>query len=301
MELPTTNRKRRPAVMAGRFYPESPEDCREAVQQMSIIPEAIESQLDGKLIHGGLVPHAGWVCSGRIAGMTIAAMKQRSEARTVFLTGSVHTVQLNQPALDDSDYWQTPIGDVPVDTELRDTLTWLNDFEIIDVAHEREHALEVVLPFLQVAFGEELRIVPCMIPPARRAEQWGRDLGELISNWPEPVLIVVSSDLTHYGADFGLTVAGSTSAGIQWAHEVNDQMVLDQVTAMSPESVVTTCQQYQCACGGGAIAAGMAAAKVLGARQGILLEHTNSAKELSKLGSTHHASSVGYAGAVFSE
>jgi hypothetical protein len=121
----------------------------------------------------------------------------------------------------------------------------------------------------------------------------------VLADWPEPVIMVASSDLTHYGPNYRFTPFGEGERGTQWAHDVNDRALLDEIEALRAESIVRITRQHHSACGGGAIAATMAASAELGATRGIVIEHTDSIRELTSLGYTERANSVGYAGVVF--
>jgi hypothetical protein len=252
----------------------------------------------GVRLVGGLAPHAGWVCSGRVAALTWRALHDHSDAVVIFITGSVHTMDLDRPALDAADAWRTPLGDVLIDTDLRDAIAALDAFDIVDAAHRDEHALEVQLPLAQALWGERLRIVPCMIPPAADAARWGNALGELFRGWREPVLAVGSIDLTHYGPDYRFTPRGIGDEATRWAHEVNDRRLLDSAEHLAADAICTTAKQHHCTCGGGAAAAVVAAAAAMGAARGTVLAHTHSARELAALGYPAGNNSVGYASVV---
>ena len=292
-----TYTKVRPPAVAGRFYDDHASRCAEDAARLCRPPQA-SADLP-QTLYGAMVPHAGWVCSGRIAGMTWAALAEHTPAQTVLLTGSVHTMAVFNPALDTSDAWATPMGPIGVDIELREALGRLDGFEPLDMAHQNEHSLEVQLPMIAAAFGADVKIVPCLIPPADEATDWGRAIGRLLVDWPEPVVMVASSDLTHYGPNYRFTPFGEGEKGTQWAHDVNDRELLNEVEALHPESIVRITRQHHNACGGGAIAATLTAVKQLGASRGVVLEHTDSIRELSAIGYSERANSVGYAGIVF--
>jgi hypothetical protein len=250
-------------------------------------------------LYGAMVPHAGWICSGRIAGATLATLARHTLARTVILTGSVHITQLDGPALDRSDRWRTPMGDVEVDHDLRQAMAQLPDFGVADEAHVYEHSLEVQLPLLIETFGPGVKILPVMIGPDERAIQWGQAIGRLMSQWHSPLVMVASSDMTHYGPNYRFAPAGGGETGRQWATQVNDARLLEMITAMRAEQIVAETETHHNACGGGAIAATIAACRLLGAQRGYLLEHTDSTTEMTPLGYADPNNSVGYAGVVF--
>ncbi|MCK4874192.1 MAG: AmmeMemoRadiSam system protein B [Phycisphaerales bacterium] len=281
---------------AGRFFPGDPRQC--ATEATRFCAPHVDLLLPD-ILYGALVPHAGWAYSGRIAGSTIAALAQHTEARTIVLTGAMHTSDLDWPALDSAGAWASPLGPVAIDETLRDAILQLDDFMCLDQAHELEHSLDVQLPLLQTAFGDRLRIVPCVIPLRRDAARWGRSLGALLAAWREPVAVIASSDLTHYGPSYRFTPHGGGKAGYRWAHQVNDRELLDLIERMAEEDVTAHASKHHSACGAGAIAVMLAACRSLGAGRGYLLEQTDSARELASEGRRDVRDSVGYAGAVF--
>jgi hypothetical protein len=287
-----------PAV-AGRFYPDSPDRCRAVIQQLLESPPVQSAPPLPDRLFAAIVPHAGWVCSGSVAAHTLAALAARTPARTLFLTGSVHTpFPMLGPTLDSADAWHTPLGPIAVDTDLRDALAALPNSSTLDMAHEYEHALEVQLPILHETFGPDIRILPCMIPPHPDAHHWGRAIGNLLKNRRQPVALICSTDLTHYGPNYRFTPHGSGESGRRWAFDINDQRLLDLIQQMKGDAIVPEVHHHHNACGPGALAAVLAAAQSLGASRAYLLEHTDSTAQLAPLGRTDPDNSVGYAGIV---
>lgn len=282
----------REPVVAGRFYEAEPDRLAEHTRRLIdvSVPEAAPRR-----VVGAIAPHAGWVCSGRTAGLALRALAERSGGLTVFMTGSVHTIDLRGAALDDADAWRTPLGEVAVNDELRAALSELPGFGVFEPAHRYEHALEVELPMMQMLWGDELRIVPCMIPPHPEAVMWGEAMGELLADWPEPVALLCSTDLTHYGPNYAFAPEGVGEAGRRWAMEHNDRGLLEQVEALDGAGAMRHATENHSACGGGALAATLAAAGEMGATRGVTLDHTDSTSELKPLGYHDPNNSVGYA------
>jgi AmmeMemoRadiSam system protein B len=172
--------------VAGTFYPADPAELREAVR--------------GYLgARGGLpppkaliVPHAGYVYSGPIAGSGYRRWEGVRGNRVVLL-GPAHRYPLAGLAAHGATSFETPLGRVPVDTEAIARLLTLPQVQQLDAAHRGEHSLEVHIPFLQVLF-REFRLVPLVVGDAAPAEV--ADALELV--WDEDTLVVVSSDLSHY-------------------------------------------------------------------------------------------------------
>jgi AmmeMemoRadiSam system protein B len=174
-------RVRQPAV-AGTFYPDDPETLRAQVD--AFVHDAPYRGATPKAI---VVPHAGYVYSGPTAATAYARLLG-DERRRVLLVGPSHFTWLAGLAACSAQVWRTPLGDVPADP-----LPY--DVAVADAAHDREHSLEVQLPFLQRAVGPDLRVVPVGVgagdPDA------AADLLEEL--WADrEVLVVCSTDLSHY-------------------------------------------------------------------------------------------------------
>ena len=113
------------------------------------------------------------------------------------------------------------------------------------------------------------------------------------------IVAIGSTDLTHYGPRYGFTPMGVGSESLQWAHEVNDRQFIDLAVGLEPERLLANALENGNACGPGAAAAAVSAAKRLGARKGVLLAHTNSNEVMLREMGTASRDSVGYAAIVF--
>jgi hypothetical protein len=172
--------------------------------------------------------------------------------------------------------WLTPLGEAPIDEELAQALLAANG-EFIDrpAAHASEHSAEVQVPFIQYLFPQA-RILPIMMPPDQDVVSAGKSLARTISTADRRVVVVGTSDLTHYGPSFyGFAPAGTGQAALEWVRD-NDQRVIDLMLELKARKIVPETTAHHNACGGGAIAATVAAARKLGAEKGFLLEYTTS-------------------------
>lgn len=182
----------RPAAVAGLFYPADARALRVAVDEALRGARGAPGAAAPKLL---VVPHAGYVYSGPVAGSAYAALSPWAAGiRRVVLIGPAHRVALRGLAVPAVDAFDTPLGRVPLDrTALADIAT-LPQVATSDTAHAHEHALEVQLPFLQVLLGP-FTLLPLLVGEAR-PEAVAQVLERL---WGGPeTLIVVSSDLSHY-------------------------------------------------------------------------------------------------------
>jgi AmmeMemoRadiSam system protein B len=180
---------RAPAV-AGLFYPGDSQQL--AVEVSALLAECQPPALRPKAL---IVPHAGYVYSGPVAAQAYALLGPlRTVVRRVLLLGPVHRVPVHGLATTGADYFQTPLGDVPIDVQGVKEACQLPQVAIYDQAHTAEHSLEVHLPFLQTIL-DRFTLVPFAVGMASADEVaevldllWGGD----------ETLIVVSSDLSHY-------------------------------------------------------------------------------------------------------
>jgi len=181
---------RLPAV-AGSFY-EARTDCLER-DVRSLLP----SDLPKTRAFGAIVPHAGYIYSGGVAGAVYARLE--IPAVSVVLCPN-HTGRGAPAAIDPSDAWRTPLGDVPVSPRLSARLRELApSLELDAEAHWREHSLEVQLPFLQMLRPAAELVPVCLGQPSLAlCREVGEALARLCGEEAEPPLLLASSDMNHY-------------------------------------------------------------------------------------------------------
>lgn len=258
------------------FYPGDPSACRQSIQDLVAGIELPASLPQERL--GGMVPHAGWIYSGRTAAhLWLALADSEYPPETLVLLGAVHVPGVKQAAVWSGDAWETPLGDVEIDRDLAAELVAGCGGGVIvqPKAHEGEHSLEVQLPFIRELLPET-RIVPIAVPPDGRAPGLGHRIAVILRASGRKVAVVASSDLTHYGERYGFTPAGVGRHALAWGRE-NDRKLVDLVLGMEPASVLAEADAHKNACGPGAIAAGLAIAADLGARRSVLLHQCSSA------------------------
>lgn len=180
----------RPPAVAGSFYPADPRQLRTTVDGFL---DAVRA--DGEPVKAIIAPHAGYIYSGPVAASVYARLKAlRGSITRVVLLGPSHRVGFEGLALSSADYYETPLGRIPLDRHAEKLLVGLPQVRVYDAAHAREHSLEVHLPFLQETLGE-FTLVPLVVGDA--APQAVGEVLERLWGGPE-TLIVISSDLSHY-------------------------------------------------------------------------------------------------------
>lgn len=286
----------RQPMRAGSFYEASPSSCRHHATKLLDSAEVGED-LPAEL-YGGLVPHAGWMYSGRVAARTLKTLHSAAPLQTVVLLGADHTGAVAQGEVYDSGVWRTPLGEVQVDEELTAALLIAGgQLRANPEAHVHEHSIEVQVPILQV-LSPESKIVPIAVPPAELAVEIGRTIGRTLAEKFPDARVVGSTDLTHHGGHFPAP-GGRGEQGVNWT-VANDRRLLDLIEQMAAEKIIPEVEARGNACGSGAVAATITACREMGAARGYCIEYTNSYEVVHAMYPDQpDETTVGYASVVF--
>ena len=185
----------RPATQAGRFYDGNPQSLSHEVDSFLTL-HANDKQYDH--VAAIIVPHAGYYFSGNVAASAYMSLPKDKRYKRIFLLGPSHHEWLDGASVNtEADYYATPLGQVKVDREMALQLTADDVFSYQPKAHDREHCLEVQLPFLQKRFKEVPPIVPIIISTNdfRKLKQIAEALKPYFT---DENLFIVSSDFSHY-------------------------------------------------------------------------------------------------------
>jgi MEMO1 family protein len=265
---------RLPAV-AGRFYPANPEELTEVVRQYATRDPLLTSEQ----VTACLVPHAGYMYSGHVAGAVFSRILLPQE---IIILGVRHFPRGKPAAIVSSGAWRTPLGDVPIDEPLAQSL--LKQCPILredSAAHLTEHSLEVQLPFLQV-LSPTFSFVPIALGTIHFDElvAIGESIAVLLRSRPG-LLLLTTSDLNHYQDDR--------------TTRTKDQKAIDQLLALNPRALYDVCRNQEISmCGLGPAVAMLTALHSLGARRANLVRYATSADV-----SGDTSAVVGYAGMTF--
>ena len=267
-----TSAVRHPAV-AGQFYPSDPRSLRSDVE--SYLSPAAENLP----ALGCVVPHAGYMYSGHVAGAVYAHLKVPS--RCIVLCPN-HTGMGHPLSIMTHGTWETPLGAVPIDAGLASAL--ISEFPVLmedSAAHRTEHAIEVQLPFLQTKRAE-FSFVPIAIGTRHyeALEGLGRAIGEVVAARDERVLVLASSDMNHYESDR--------------VTRVKDQKAIERILELDARGLydVVTAENISM-CGYGPTVAMLTAVKQLGGTKAELIKYATSGDI-----SGDRQMVVGYAGIV---
>jgi AmmeMemoRadiSam system protein B len=289
----------RKPIVAGQFYPDSEYECRAELQEYTS-NRPIKVELPKKIV-AGIVPHAGWVFSGDLAAMVFNAIRQvEKNVDTFVIFGAAHSYIGGTAAVYDKGSWLTPLGQIQIDEEFAaQILKNSSNAKSNPAAHSREHSIEVQIPFIQYLFPKA-QIVPIITSPAEYSLELGTEIGKCIKNaGSKKIVCIGSTDLTHYGPRYGFAPKGVGTKGLEWAKKVNDQNFIDLAVEMNAEKLLNESVENQNACGPGAAAVAVNAAKTLGKTKGLLLAHTHSNEVMQRKYHQTSEESVGYAAIIF--
>ncbi|MEN6384622.1 MAG: AmmeMemoRadiSam system protein B [Phycisphaerales bacterium] len=289
----------RESIVAGQFYPGSKEECQTELHFYTSNIH-IKQPLPEKIVCG-IVPHAGWVFSGDVAGMVFKAIEKINKTVDTFVIfGATHSGMGNSAAVYDKGSWRTPMGEIQIDEDFAaEVLKNCKSAKSNSDMHKFEHSIEVQIPFIQYLF-KNAKIVPIMTTPAEYVIALGLQVGQCIRNAKDKKIVCIgSTDLTHYGPRYGFSPKGKGSKGLDWARNVNDKNFIDNAIAMDPEKLLIESMDNQNACGPGAAAATIAVARELGRTKGIMLAHTHSNDVMERRFGQTSEESVGYTGIIY--
>lgn len=270
----TVTHLRHPAV-AGRFYPRDPKVLREELHACL----ALAPQHKPVRALGCIVPHAGYIYSGHVAG---AVFSELEVPELCIVICPNHTGMGRALAIMSEGAWETPLGRVPIDGAFAAALMQRCPLLQEDsAAHRSEHAIEVELPFLQMRQAH-LKFVPIALG-TREFEvlhQLGEAIADTIAAQDAPVLLVASSDMNHYESD-SIT-------------RVKDERAIAPILALDARGLYDTIVQEQISmCGFGPAATMLTAARKLGATSAELVKYATSGDVSGDLDMV-----VGYAGVM---
>lgn len=261
---------RRPSV-AGQFY----RDSKAALEKD--LSELIDKDVKKSDYLGAVSPHAGYIYSGAVAGKTLSRIKFKD---SFIILGPNHTGIGNPFALVSSGKWQTPMGDVEIDADLAKII--LNNSQYItedSTTHAYEHSIEVQLPFLQF-IKRDFKFTPIVISPAQIEvfKEIGRELAESVKKSKKEVVMIASSDMTHYET--------------HQSAKNKDKKAIDAILRLDEDALMSEIQRWNITmCGSAPTIVMLSALKQLGAKEAELVDYKTSGDI-----SGDFSSVVGYAG-----
>ena len=279
----------RRSVFAGSWYPANAPECEREIKGFLEEGKSLTPP-DRKLV-AGIVPHAGWYFSGSIACNVIHCLRADPPPDVVVVFG-MHLHPDSACYMMPAGAWETPFGEIMVEERLAAGLTSKFDFKI-ETPHSfnQDNTIELQLPFIKYFF-EDARVLAMGVPPNPSSLEIGRAVASLARQLGLTITVIGSTDLTHYGSNYGFVSQGSGKQAVDWVRNENDRRVIDAMLALDSEKVIAEARDNQNACCAGAAATAIETAKNLGA---------DSADELAYATSYDKSpgnSFVGYVGVV---
>ncbi len=296
---------RRPS--AAGFYPMNGPELRHAINAAATskfgpgFPLTPVKGKDEIKILGFVVPHAGYSYSGPIAAHAYSELSTQGAPDSVIIIGPNHMGYPGTYIMKEGK-WESPFGIIDVDQSLSNSIIDRLSVPVDTnpLAQDGEHSIEVQIPFLQSVLGDKFKLVP--ISMGTYTSQVVKELGEAIASSVKmsgkDVIIIATTDFTHYGIVYGYTPVGlKAREAKKWVYEVDNKLI-KLITSMSAEELLETVSSNgYTMCGSGPVASLLIALRKLGVKEGKLLRYATS-YDIAGGGETVEAM-VGYAAIEF--
>jgi len=256
--------KTREPVVSGTFYAGTPKVLREQIEWCykhelgpGVVP-AVNKEGSREIV-ALVVPHAGYIYSGPVAAHAYKELADDGVVDTAVVLGPNHSGYGASVSLWLGDAWETPLGKVRINKELAHSLLG-GVIELDETAHIYEHSIEVQLPWLQYLYGE-LKLVP--IAMLAQDIETAREVGRAISRCGGNIIVIASSDFTHYEPHSVATE--------------KDMSMIEAITNFDEEELYKRREVLNCTmCGYGPVGAAIVAAKEMEAKTASLLKYATS-------------------------
>ena len=240
-----------------------------------------------------IMPHAGWYYSGTTAALAAASLKPQAE--TVVILGG-HLGAGSPPLFAMEDAVKTPFGYMPIDADLRSAV-----LKEIGGAEDqyRDNTIEVILPMAQYFFPKA-SLLWLRLPADIKSFERGKILSQIAAKLNKKILVCGSTDLTHYGRNYGFSPQGYGEQALRWVREVNDAAFIKAVESGDSEEVLRRAEEDSSSCSVGAVLGAMGFAEAEGLQKARLLAYATSA-DVNEDEDDVPDSFVGYAAFAFEE
>lgn len=280
----------RKAAFAGSWYPDLPEGCEREIKYFLKQGAPVEDEAGSWI--GGIVPHAGWYFSGNIACRVIQSLA-KGGSPDVFIVFGMHLHPNSSNYIMTEGAWETPFGNIEIAGDVARRLTEQFEFNIeTPRRYSKDNTIELQLPFIKYFFPNA-RLVPIGVAPSPASIDLGAAAAKIAVSMGLRARVLGSTDLTHYGLNYGFIPEGMGRAAVEWVRSQNDRQVIDRMLALDADGVIREALTNHNACCAGAVASAISAAKELGATQARQIAYATSYDK------SPGDSFVGYVGVVF--
>lgn len=262
----------RRADFAGTWYPGTKRECVKMFEEFEREIPAVE---EGYLGIGGIVPHAGWAYSGKTAFMLFHAVSLKKKPLLFFLFGR-HLPPGSSDYIFIDEGFETPLGVIEADRKAGTMLAERFPFQREDArSFSKDNTIELQLPFIKYLFPEA-SVVVFGVSPTERALHIGELASSLSRELGTPSCFIGSTDLTHYGPNYGFMPKGTGATSVHWVKKENDRRIVELFLEADPSGVLMEAERSHNACCPGGAAAAISAARKTGADKGVLVNYTTS-------------------------
>lgn len=244
------------SMFAGSWYPKEKDKCKKQIDSFISTYGAPDHET-----FATIVPHAGWTYSGKIACNTIRLLSEGKKPDTIIIFG-MHMHTRSIPCLSASGEWETPFGFLPVDSELALEIESSSGirFQKAQGSFSRDNTIELQLPFVRYFFGD-VKIVCIGVPPSESAVTAGIHAVRSARKLGRSIKVISSTDLTHYGPNYGFHPKGRGMDAVEWVKKQNDAGFIVKACSLDPDTIIKEALYNQNACCPGAAAAFAAASR----------------------------------------
>lgn len=258
----------RPRTLPMGWYPGSGRECQ---SELAAFVSGVKPLPAGSTVYGGVMPHAGWYFSGRLAARVFYLAAQTKQPQVVCIFGG-HLGSTSPPLLVQDEAWETPLGDMPMATAMYGPL---QQKIACGPEYPGDNTIEIQLPMVKYFFPQA-KLLAIRAPHSQQAMELGQAVAQVAQEMKLSLLAFGSSDLTHYGPNYGWAPKGHGAGAVKWVKEVNDKEYVDRALHMDAPGVLKAAANDQSSCSAGATAAAISAARTMGAGKATLVDYYTS-------------------------
>jgi len=216
-----------------------------------------------------IIPHAGWEFSGSLAIRTISTMYP-DPGTVVIIGGHLHSG--SSLYYSSEDIYQTPLGDFEINKDF--VFKLLKEFDMIE-DFSNDNTVEVIVPILKYFFPDT-KILCLRVGSGQESIKLGTIIHKLSLELKQKIIVLGSTDLTHYGSNFNFHPYGNGEKAVKWVKEINDREIIDKMIKMDYEGVLHSAHKNSSACSSGAASASIRFADLSNVKSGELIGYSNS-------------------------
>lgn len=270
-------------AMSG-WYPNSKDACKNEIEKL--IDQKIF--IDHKIPISAVVPHAGWYFCGHLSVNCIRVLKEKNGTiENVFIFGG-HLSEVNLAVVESFEYAQTPFGNLKNSQDVINFLKNEDKVQFVDFLYD--NTIEILLPIVYYFFGPDVSISTIYLPPHMKIKEL---IEKIFKNFGKHSVFIGSTDLTHYGPNYGFIHHDKELEPVEWVKKVNDKKYIDLLIEMKDKESLEYALKNKSACSSGAALGAMLIAKHAGVTSGNLMGYSTSYDKHK------NSSFVGYAGILY--